>query len=507
MKNKLILLSVCLILLLLLCACKCKHESFSAASCTEPSLCHDCGEVLSPALGHTEATDAAVEPTCTETGLTEGTHCAVCNMVFTAQQSIKALGHSWEAATCTEPKTCSICNTTSGDALGHKYSSKITKEASCSQDGQEVFTCSRCKDSYDQVISMPTYAANEIYERSKASVGEIITYNKKGKEESLGTCFVYSKDGKFITNYHVIDGAYSAKITINDRTYTVQKVLAYDKTIDLAILKVSGTFTPLEICSKTHTVGKAVYAIGSSRGLTLTFSQGIITHSNREMDNVNYVQHDAAISNGNSGGPLINEFGEVIGVNTLTIKDSQNLNFAISMAEVDNLVQGTPLTFAEFYEKECDVFTKLKNYILEEGSYSYTYEEYYIYSGYRYSSDYSSKYSRYIYYDPDTETISFYLFINSSDYQVWITIDEDVDGSYSWGYFDDYDERMSGTLYANTFTSNTLVGYSYTNVYSSSLKSSIRELASSMIKHLCSYMDDDLEDIGLSAEDLGFIYY
>ena len=100
-------------------------------TCTETGLtegkhCSVCGEVLVAqevveALGHTEVIDEAAEPTCTETGLTEGKHCSVCGEVLVAQEVVEALGHDWKAATFMDPRTCKRCGTTEGEALGAKF--------------------------------------------------------------------------------------------------------------------------------------------------------------------------------------------------------------------------------------------------------------------------------------------------------------------------------------------------------------------------------------------------
>ncbi len=277
-------------------------------------------------LPHTEVDDPAKEPTCTEIGLTEGKHCSVCNEVLVAQEEISVIEHD--------------------------YVESVKTQAFCDTPGTKEFECSVCEDTYTESFEAQEYTATEIHELVKESVAEITTYDKDGEGLSLGTGFVY--DGNIVTNYHVIDQAYSAKITINDKTYDAETVVAYDKDLDLAVLKLDtngDVLKSLSICDADHEVGATVYAFGNPRGFTATFSQGILTHAKREMEGVTYVQHDAAISNGNSGGPLINQYCEVIGINTLTVKDSQNLNFAISVSHIGDL-QNTNLSFEEFYEKE-----------------------------------------------------------------------------------------------------------------------------------------------------------
>ena len=349
------------------------------------------------------------------------------------------------------------------------------------------------------------YTATEIHEKAKNSVGEIITYDKRGNELALGSGFVYSADGKIITNYHVIEDAYSAKITLNGVTYNFDSVLAYDKTIDLAVLKITASGLPvLSICTESHAVGSSVYAFGSSKGLTATFSQGIITYDDREMDGVHYVQHDAAISSGNSGGPLINEYGEIIGINVMTIKDSQNLNFAVLAKELSNLTYDTSLTFAQFYEKECDVFTKLKNYVISKGTYDYSDKEYeYIFKS-TYSSDYTTKYIAYLDYDVADDELQLSLYM-SSGYLLMLHIDE-IDGVYSYGWIDDYNNYLYGNVYASIYTISSTLSYTYYDM-SYSLVSSAKNLASTMLKLLLTYFDGYFTSMGITVEDLGFISF
>ena len=134
--------------------------------------CSVCGDTYNddsvPELGHTEVIDEAVEPTCTETGLTEGKHCSVCNAVTVAQQSVAALGHTEvidEAVepTCTqtgltEGKHCSVCNAVltaqeTVSALGHRLDSGVViTEPDCVNEGEKLYSCSACDYTETEVI-------------------------------------------------------------------------------------------------------------------------------------------------------------------------------------------------------------------------------------------------------------------------------------------------------------------------------------------------------------------
>lgn len=391
----------------------------------------------------------------------------------------------------------------------HNYTNwEITKEASCVTNGVKTSTCSLCNEPYTESFPCQIYSASELYEKYLNSVAEIITYDQAGNELALGTGFAYSSDGKIITNYHVIENAYSAAIAINGNHYSVKQVLAYDKNIDIAVLQISTQdLTAVTLCKHNHNVGEVVYAFGSPKGMTDTFSDGIITHSERIIDNVRYTQHDASISSGNSGGPLINKYGEVIGINTWTVQDSQNLNFAISIAELDKLNFNHPLTMAELFQKESNAFVRLKNYIAANGTYSDSDKAYYIVTNETYSSDHAYKYTSCAYYYPSDDTVTLDLLVNDGENWVYFVIDDSLNGAYYWEFFDDYGCEMSGTLYAATYSEDTLLGYSYNNINDSSFRDSTRNLASSMVNYICKYITEDFSAIGVTAKDLGFALY
>ena len=120
MKKKLTAAVLVLLLAISLSGCCLKHD-MRPATCTEPSTCSKCGKTEGAPLGHKEVIDEAVAPTCTETGLTEGKHCSVCNEILLPQEVVEALGHDWENATFMKPKICLRCGSIEGDALGARY--------------------------------------------------------------------------------------------------------------------------------------------------------------------------------------------------------------------------------------------------------------------------------------------------------------------------------------------------------------------------------------------------
>lgn len=385
------------------------------------------------------------------------------------------------------------------------YTCVTTQQMTCTTPGINEYRCNACGATREETYSMPELSASEVYKNSKNSVGEIITYNKRGEELALGTGFVASGDGQIVTNYHVIKGAYSIKISLAGMNHTVQSVLAYDKDIDLAVLKINANgLTALTPCINEHGVGKPVYALGSFRGLTATFSQGIITASDREIAGVHYVQHDAAISSGNSGGPLINSYGEVIGINTMMIKDAQNLNFAVSVRELSNLVFGTPLTVAEFYDKECNAFAIMKNYAMQKGEYDASSSMYLAQLARRYTATGVEITTMIVYYGAD-DMVALALQYGTT-YMFMIGIME-TNGAYVWANVLADGDFMGGRLHANTYTSTTTLSYDETTITSSTKKSSVLNDSSKLARMLIGYIDADLKEVGITAKDLGFINY
>lgn len=451
------------------------------------------------------------EASCKE----EGVEVRKCECGEEETRYIDKLEHTYEAAittaaTCLQEGvatyTCSVCQESYTEKLpktDHTYEITEATGSLCGLGQQTTYTCTVCGNVHTDTVTAQEYSSTELPIMFQNSVGEVVIYDQSGQQLALGTCFVYSSDGKLITNYHVIESGYSAKVTLAGTTYDVTGVLAYDKNIDLAVLKIGTTgLEPVHICTETHLTGETVYAIGSSLGLTATFSNGMITQAERPMDGVTYIQHDAPISSGNSGGPLINKYGEVIGINTWTIRESQNLNFAIHTAELAKLDYSTPMTMAQFFQKESSPYNTLKNYILTYGTAGDGFS--YVSLGTVTSS--GTTFERFAYYFYDTNTLSFDCVVNNT-YWTYFEIGESLNGVYNWYYFDDYDQEMEGTMYAASFNASSLLNYSNHNLSSNSVISSTLNLATAMIRVSVAYITQDLAALGITAKDLGFIYY
>jgi serine protease Do len=155
--------------------------------------------------------------------------------------------------------------------------------------------------------------------------------------KGAGTGFVISEDGRIVTNAHVVDGADDVTVTLADGTQYAAKVVGADSATDIAVLKIEATgLTAVTFgASKDLQVGENVVAMGNPFGLGNTVTTGIVSAIGRDINAGpfdNFIQTDAAINKGNSGGPLFNEQGEVIGINTAIVSPtggSVGIGFAV----------------------------------------------------------------------------------------------------------------------------------------------------------------------------------
>ncbi|MFN2386817.1 MAG: Do family serine endopeptidase [Thermoanaerobaculia bacterium] len=160
------------------------------------------------------------------------------------------------------------------------------------------------------------------------------------RETQGGTGFVISEDGYIVTNFHVIEQADRVRVRLSNREQVDAKVVGQDQATDLALLKVEGRnrFTPLALGDSDRLrVGDWVMAIGDPLTFDKTVTVGVVSAKDRSgltadpgtRSFENFIQTDAAINFGNSGGPLINVNGEVVGINTAMFRPAQNIGFAV----------------------------------------------------------------------------------------------------------------------------------------------------------------------------------
>jgi V8-like Glu-specific endopeptidase len=191
-----------------------------------------------------------------------------------------------------------------------------------------------------------------IAKSANGAIVSIVMSDKDGRPIAQGTGFLVSKDGRIVTNYHVIQHGSSAVIKLPDGAFfVVDGVLAFDKARDVAVIKAHGTnFRTLTLGDSDRVqVGEEVVAIGNPLSLESTVSNGILSGIRSvEKEGGKLLQITAPISPGSSGGPLFNMVGEVVGITTLYIKGGENLNFAIPINDVKPMLQTSFSKLANF---------------------------------------------------------------------------------------------------------------------------------------------------------------
>ena len=194
--------------------------------------------------------------------------------------------------------------------------------------------------------------AEELFEFASPSVVEITGKTSTGT--STGTGFFYDNKGTVITNYHVIEGCTEATITlINGKRYTVDKVMGYSEDKDVAVLStLCNNSKPLQTRDTEIKTGEKVYTIGSSLGLSGSLSDGIVSSAERMINGYTYIQTTAPISHGNSGGPLLDNEGRVIGITTAYLADGQNLNLAIPIQEIKDISINNPILLKDLFSSQ-----------------------------------------------------------------------------------------------------------------------------------------------------------
>jgi S1-C subfamily serine protease len=178
-----------------------------------------------------------------------------------------------------------------------------------------------------QINELKTSASQDFSEVIDDSINSVVTIIT---DKSQGTGFII-KRGYVVTNAHVLNNAKELKIMTADKKEHQGDLIGYDARTDIALITISQDYPSLKLEKKSKQ-GEKVIAIGNPLGLSFSISEGIVSAVSRVGPNglPAYIQTDVALNPGNSGGPLINKQGKVIGINNFKIGGSEELGFALN---------------------------------------------------------------------------------------------------------------------------------------------------------------------------------
>lgn len=193
-------------------------------------------------------------------------------------------------------------------------------------------------------------SAEDIYVKCLPAVFDVTTYRsqysyERDQQLALSTGFFISPDGIAVMNHHCLENAQVTMCTLaTGERYLIEKVIYYDEGTDIVVVKVSNTsvngkytsaFPYLQCDESSLTVGEAVYSIGNSLGLSSSFSSGIVSYTDRQLESFTcpVIQTTVGIAQGNSGGPLLNAQGKVVGVTSAVMTMATYISIVVPVSE------------------------------------------------------------------------------------------------------------------------------------------------------------------------------
>lgn len=179
-----------------------------------------------------------------------------------------------------------------------------------------------------EIINLKAKTSSDFSGIIEAAIKSVVTIRTNVAQ---GTGFIITSDGFVVTNAHVLQDAHYANAITYNREIKPMSLIGYSSKLDIALLKIEGSYSFLEFGDSDNIkIGEKVIAIGNPLGLSFSVSEGIVSAVDRVGGNglPAYIQTDAALNPGNSGGPLINSDGKVIGINNFKVI-GENLGFAL----------------------------------------------------------------------------------------------------------------------------------------------------------------------------------
>lgn len=206
----------------------------------------------------------------------------------------------------------------------------------------------------------------QLVDKVSPAIFKITTYDASGAELGVGTGFFISSSGNALTNYHVLQGASKAKVkTFDNKTYIIDNIIGWSQESDIVKFSVrnelSETFPFLKLNANAPKAGEKIFIVGNPLGLDKSVSDGIVSSIRQDDLYGETIQVTAPISQGNSGSPLMNMQGEALGIVTFFLKNGQNLNFAVSVKNLNIIEPVNALKFPPSDNQKVIVTTNNNN--------------------------------------------------------------------------------------------------------------------------------------------------
>lgn len=172
-----------------------------------------------------------------------------------------------------------------------------------------------------------------------------------------GSCFYLKSLELFVTNHHVVEGFKTVAIQDNDKNAYIAKVVLVNSSLDIALLSADGDFSHIPEIHLPETteleIGQKIYAAGYPFGLPFTVTEGTVSSPKQLLDNRYYIQTDAAVNPGNSGGPMFNDRNEVVAITVSKRTDADNMGFGIPINNLQILVNTINELNRDSYNVQC----------------------------------------------------------------------------------------------------------------------------------------------------------